>query len=107
MELRAANERSTRARGRPRSPGRSPGRPRSQASPISSSSRPHVTITLALRDSVNLAESLMPLAVGDRLGPYEILAPIGAGGMGEVYLGRDTRLGREVAIKASRQEFHE
>jgi serine/threonine protein kinase/WD40 repeat protein len=49
----------------------------------------------------------MSLAVGDRLGPYEILAPIGAGGMGEVYLGRDTRLGREVAIKVSAQEFSE
>ena len=41
----------------------------------------------------------MPLAPGDRLGPYEILAPIGAGGMGEVYRARDSRLGREVAIK--------
>src|ERR1700746_1058747 len=41
----------------------------------------------------------MALSVGDRLGPYEILAPIGAGGMGEVYRARDTRLGREVAIK--------
>jgi Tol biopolymer transport system component/tRNA A-37 threonylcarbamoyl transferase component Bud32 len=39
------------------------------------------------------------LAVGSRLGPYEILAPIGAGGMGEVYRARDPRLGREVAIK--------
>jgi hypothetical protein len=37
--------------------------------------------------------------VGTRLGPYEIVAPIGAGGMGEVYRARDTRLGREVAIK--------
>src|SRR5690349_2930170 len=41
----------------------------------------------------------MPFSVGDRLGPYEILAPIGAGGMGEVYRARDTKLGREVAIK--------
>jgi eukaryotic-like serine/threonine-protein kinase len=41
----------------------------------------------------------MPLAAGTRLGPYEILAPIGAGGMGEVYRARDTKLDREVAIK--------
>lgn len=41
----------------------------------------------------------MPISVGDRLGPYEILAPIGAGGMGEVYRARDTRLNRIVAIK--------
>jgi eukaryotic-like serine/threonine-protein kinase len=41
----------------------------------------------------------MPLAVGTRLGPYEIVAPAGAGGMGEVYRARDTRLNRDVAIK--------
>src|SRR6202140_3909208 len=41
----------------------------------------------------------MALSAGARLGPYEILAPIGAGGMGEVYRGRDTKLDREIAIK--------
>src|SRR5436190_1183958 len=41
----------------------------------------------------------MPLAPGSRLGPYEILAPLGAGGMGEVYRARDSRLSREVAVK--------
>ena len=41
----------------------------------------------------------MPLQPGTTLGPYEILAPIGAGGLGEVYKARDTRLDRTVAIK--------
>jgi serine/threonine protein kinase/tetratricopeptide (TPR) repeat protein len=41
----------------------------------------------------------VPLDAGSRLGPYEIIAPLGAGGMGEVYRARDPRLGRDVAIK--------
>jgi eukaryotic-like serine/threonine-protein kinase len=40
----------------------------------------------------------MPLSVGDKLGTYEILAPLGLGGMGEVYRARDTKLDRDVAV---------
>ena len=43
----------------------------------------------------------MSMAAGDRLGPYEIVAPLGAGGMGEVYRARDTRLGSDVAFEDS------
>jgi serine/threonine protein kinase len=49
----------------------------------------------------------MPFSAGEKLGPYEILAPIGAGGMGEVWRARDTRLDRLVAIKTSKTEFSE
>ena len=49
----------------------------------------------------------MPLSIGDKLGPYKILAPIGKGGMGEVYRARDTRLGRDVAIKVSAAQCSE
>src|SRR5260370_20577039 len=47
----------------------------------------------------------MPLTAGERLGPYEIVALIGAGGMGEVWKARDTRLDRIVAIKVSQERF--
>src|SRR6202158_4121637 len=47
----------------------------------------------------------MTLAAGTKLGPYEILGPIGAGGMGEVYRAKDPRLGRDVAIKVLPASF--
>src|SRR6266705_6723181 len=47
----------------------------------------------------------MSLSPGTRLGPYEILAPLGVGGMGEVYRGRDSKLKRDVAIKVLPQSL--
>src|SRR5689334_18910057 len=49
----------------------------------------------------------MPLTAGDKLGPYEILGLIDAGGMGEVYRARDIRLDRIVAVKVSKDQFSE
>ncbi|HQQ77709.1 MAG TPA: serine/threonine-protein kinase, partial [Thermoanaerobaculia bacterium] len=49
----------------------------------------------------------MTLEAGIRLGPYEVLSPLGAGGMGEVYRARDPRLGRDVAVKVLPEDFLE
>lgn len=51
------------------------------------------------------SERFMAIEPGQRLGPYEILAPIGAGGMGEVYRAKDSRLERDVAIKVLPPSF--
>jgi serine/threonine protein kinase len=48
----------------------------------------------------------MPLSAGTRIGPYEIAGAIGSGGMGDVYRARDTRLGRDVAVKALPDDAH-
>src|SRR5258707_15416372 len=58
--------------------------------------------TLGLRDIIH---AIVALTSGARLGPYEIVCPLGAGGMGEVYRARDTRLERTVAIKILPAQF--
>ena len=65
----------------------------------SSHDGPSVKIGNALISSVVIHRNPMPLARGTRLGPYEVVSALGAGGMGEVYRARDHRLARDVAIK--------
>ena len=47
----------------------------------------------------------MPLASGSRFGPYDVIAPLGSGGMGDVYRAKDTKLGRDVAVKVLSASF--
>src|ERR1041384_7067782 len=63
--------------------------------------------TDAFNKVVAISWSSMLLVPGHNVGPYEIIALIGEGGMGEVYKARDMRLDRTVAIKASKQQFSE
>src|SRR5580698_10201429 len=60
---------------------------------------------ISKRLRVRIVQTPMAFNAGTRLGPYEILAPIGAGGMGEVYRARDTKLDRDVAIKVLPPSF--
>ena len=53
------------------------------------------------------AATVTVIAAGTRLGPYKIEGPLAAGGMGEVFRGVDTRLGRPIAVKTSREQFSE
>jgi eukaryotic-like serine/threonine-protein kinase len=65
------------------------------------------TSTMAQHRNDTIVERAMPLAPGTRLGPYEIVSRIGAGGMGEVWKARDTRLDRVVAVKVKSGRFSE
>src|SRR5690242_13903871 len=66
-------------------------------------------VTAGRQPAVHAIQSTNTMAVspGERLGPYEIVDAIGAGGMGEVYKARDTRLDRVVAVKLCKEQFSE
>ena len=89
------------------------GRPHPRVARDTSSRRRTTSIPVTHPQSVaalsrgTIVQRTMSLAPGNRLGPYEIVAPIGAGGMGEVYKARDRRLDRLVAIKVSEAKFSE
>src|SRR5438445_8363542 len=67
--------------------------------PLFSSHSVLVNPWAAYWDTIDRRDTAMALLAGTRLGPYEIVAPIGAGGMGEVYRAQDSRLERDVAVK--------
>jgi serine/threonine protein kinase len=63
--------------------------------------------TIAINQLDLAASQIMTLSAGDKVGPYEIILPVGAGGMGEVWKARDTRLDRPVAVKLSQERFND
>src|SRR4030095_12084559 len=68
---------------------------------------PRPFLAVVLTHSCIIPRAHMSLNAGSRLGPHEIISPIGAGGMGEVYKAKDTRLGRDVAVKVAAEQFSE
>src|ERR1019366_280253 len=65
------------------------------------------TVQKPVPPRIESRQTFMTLSTGTRLGPYEILSPLGAGGIGEVYRAKDPRIDRTVALKALPEEFFE